>query len=821
MADVPVWVDGAPPARNATNLNKLSNAIQNIDARVGTLETESIDQATGDTRYVNETDHTKAAHDLLNIDADTLDGQNSTDMEHVANKGIANGYAPLGADLKVPTANLPASVAGGLTYQGTWNATTNTPAIPTAAPANNGYYYKVAVAGTTNISGITSWAIGDWIISNGASWDKIVQADAVSSVFGRTGAVVAVAGDYWGSDINMTAAAPNRPSANVGGQLADLDTNKANATHAHSGADITSGTVPVARIGTGTKDTTTFYRGDGTFAVPAGGGGGSSTIQDDGTAQGTATTLNFGTNVAATVAGGVATINASVSTGTISGTAKADTIAALRAINTTSATTVPDGTTYTVLGYNFAGDRAGPRTYRLYRSFPNSGTTAHNGGTFISPTTGTGMWRLEDAQWTSAATGASPQRLNICWFGARGDYNASTNVGTDDTAAIQACVDAVDLTLGAHIDVPGGMYKLSATITTAQGTNMPIGFSGRRVFGKREGPGVQYRSTFVATGTMKWMFQFRPPNSTDVNTAHTAPTFYDIGFYDDTTARTATAVAWKLSNHGYFHRCFFRNLLRGVYIDSRQVKTTTNEQYGWEWTANARKFLGHAIARNVGGSWYQFIVDSTTTGTHAGNAGATDPGGWSATFGSTVADGQLVWKNNGPMHNLGDAAWTIFRDCDWLDCREGIYVAHSGNITVQGGAFYGEDPTATDTRFIRIEGGGYHRISHLKIEEVEYGIETYGSYSSLGPGLVYEDCRYPVWVRKNTGVASGVGNQTDGLYAGNFETPVPGPAITYDSGCTGYIGANRNHTGHANTVTNNATGVRVQSLPATGTYTGA
>ena len=34
-----------------------------------------------------------------------------------------------------------------------------------------------------------------------------------------------------------------------------------------NGSNISSGTVPVARIGTGTKDSTTFYRGDGTFQV--------------------------------------------------------------------------------------------------------------------------------------------------------------------------------------------------------------------------------------------------------------------------------------------------------------------------------------------------------------------------------------------------------------------------------------------------------------------------------------------------------------------------------------------------------------------------
>ena len=34
-----------------------------------------------------------------------------------------------------------------------------------------------------------------------------------------------------------------------------------------NGSNIASGTVPVARIGTGTKNTSTFYRGDGTFAT--------------------------------------------------------------------------------------------------------------------------------------------------------------------------------------------------------------------------------------------------------------------------------------------------------------------------------------------------------------------------------------------------------------------------------------------------------------------------------------------------------------------------------------------------------------------------
>lgn len=81
-----------------------------------------------------------------------------------------------------------ASVPGALTYKGTWNASTNTPALASGV-GFSGDYYVVATAGSTNLDGITDWLIGDWLLFNGATWQKIDQTNTVTSVNGQTGAV--------------------------------------------------------------------------------------------------------------------------------------------------------------------------------------------------------------------------------------------------------------------------------------------------------------------------------------------------------------------------------------------------------------------------------------------------------------------------------------------------------------------------------------------------------------------------------------------------------------------------------------------------------
>lgn len=89
-------------------------------------------------------------------------------------------------------------IIGGLSYQGTWNASTNTPALSSGV-GTNGDYYVVSVSGSTNLDGITDWVVGDWLLFNGTAWQKLDQTNLVTSVAGRTGAIVLSNSDVSGS----------------------------------------------------------------------------------------------------------------------------------------------------------------------------------------------------------------------------------------------------------------------------------------------------------------------------------------------------------------------------------------------------------------------------------------------------------------------------------------------------------------------------------------------------------------------------------------------------------------------------------------------
>jgi hypothetical protein len=190
--------------------------------------------------------------------------------EDKSQKGVANGYAGLDATAKVPTSQLPAAVLGATIYQGTWNALSNNPVIPAASAANKGWYYVVSVAGSTMVDGNNEWAIRDWIVSNGTTWDKIDNTDAVTSVAGRMGAVVLTKADVGLDQVDNTSDATKNAAAVV---LTNKIINGNNNTLVvRLNADVV-GDLPIGNLDGGAGASSgSFWRGDGHWGTPAGGG---------------------------------------------------------------------------------------------------------------------------------------------------------------------------------------------------------------------------------------------------------------------------------------------------------------------------------------------------------------------------------------------------------------------------------------------------------------------------------------------------------------------------------------------------------------------
>ena len=152
---------------------------------------------------------------------------------------------------------------GAVSYQGTWNASTNTPTLASSV-GNQGNYYVVSVAGSTNLNGITDWQIGDWAIFNGSVWQKVDNTDAVTSVNGQTGTVVLTAANV-GATPNTTyvlagtaLTGGGQLTGNVTLSLANTAVTAASYTYASITVDAqgrltsaSSGTAPVTSV-TGT-----------------------------------------------------------------------------------------------------------------------------------------------------------------------------------------------------------------------------------------------------------------------------------------------------------------------------------------------------------------------------------------------------------------------------------------------------------------------------------------------------------------------------------------------------------------------------------------
>ena len=166
-------IDAALAAAAGTSFSDLDFDIHNDSDPTKILKFDASAIATATTRTISMPDE--------NVDLGLISSAIQS-----SEKGAANGVATLDAGGKIPVAQLPNAV---MTYEGTWNASTNTPTLADGV-GDAGMVYLVSVGGTQDLgSGPITFAPGDWVVYSGSIWEKSINSNAVVSVQGFTGVV--------------------------------------------------------------------------------------------------------------------------------------------------------------------------------------------------------------------------------------------------------------------------------------------------------------------------------------------------------------------------------------------------------------------------------------------------------------------------------------------------------------------------------------------------------------------------------------------------------------------------------------------------------
>ncbi len=73
--------------------------------------------------------------------------------------------------LFIPHASATDSTIVAMDYQGTWDATANSPTLA-GSEGTEGHFYRVETAGTTSLDDLDSWVVDDALIFDGTVWRK-------------------------------------------------------------------------------------------------------------------------------------------------------------------------------------------------------------------------------------------------------------------------------------------------------------------------------------------------------------------------------------------------------------------------------------------------------------------------------------------------------------------------------------------------------------------------------------------------------------------------------------------------------------------------
>lgn len=172
---------------------------------------------------------------------------------------------------------------GALNYKGTWNASTNSPALASGV-GTKGDYYVVSVSGSTTLDGISNWGVGDLATFNGSVWQRVeggadgnfvnLSVSSTSTLSGLT-ASTALALDASKNVVSVTnTGTGNNVLATTPTLVGDVTLSTGNLIIGTSGKGIDFSATP----GTGTSELLADYE-EGTFSFTLLGGSGTFTNQ--------------------------------------------------------------------------------------------------------------------------------------------------------------------------------------------------------------------------------------------------------------------------------------------------------------------------------------------------------------------------------------------------------------------------------------------------------------------------------------------------------------------------------------------------------------
>jgi Cu/Ag efflux protein CusF len=227
--------------------NYIALAAEGNTGDLGVNDTVARGDHVHDARYYTEAEtntllsgkaNTSHTHTAANI----TDFSTAADARITAQKGAANGLATLGADSKIPTSQIPA-----LSLTDVYTVASQ--AAQLALTAQEG---DVAVRTDTGLTFIHNGGTAGTM----ADWTQISASSDVTSVNGQTGIVVLGKTDVGLGNVDNTADV-DKPISTVAQAALDA---KANTSHTHvATTDLTA---------TGTKSSSTYLRGDNTWATP-------------------------------------------------------------------------------------------------------------------------------------------------------------------------------------------------------------------------------------------------------------------------------------------------------------------------------------------------------------------------------------------------------------------------------------------------------------------------------------------------------------------------------------------------------------------------